>query len=293
MSCNGRLQLTALSSARHHHGAGEKRPPPRMVTDVATISEANSTEDSGSEQEENATTTTNNNAAPAATTTSTRSLDSAMNPRVTLNIGGQRFITYASTLSRHPGTLLSALSKGNPAYDSQSGGIFLWQESAALPLRSGPLPLRRAALPAQPVWTAGQERRLEFWGISEGKVAACCWRTFKEFEEEKRTLEELEEAFHGHRRMFQVLAGRRGPGVTSVVVNGWIRWKMQVLQFLEDPSSSRPAKVWRMYSYILQRKRPRHKAYMTCTPLSQPVLLSGTYIYIYIYIYNIYIYISV
>ena len=37
--------------------------------------------------------------------------------RVTLNIGGDVFVTTSKTLQAHPGTKLSSLTQGDPSYD--------------------------------------------------------------------------------------------------------------------------------------------------------------------------------
>ena len=216
-----------------HIERGKKQPEAHLDDNIAIVSNAGNVSNSDTDSCEVA------SLESASGVDSPQRAMGCTDNRVTLNIGGQYFTTYQSTIHSYPGTRLSSISRSDTAYDSASGEYFFDRNPRLFPYildfyRSGELHF--------PHCTCGTviQQELAFWGISDDKVATCCWRTYKEFEEEKRTLDELEEAFNGHKKMFR---GKDNYRIRGSLTNGWTKWKMDVLKFLEDPSSSKPAKV--------------------------------------------------
>ena len=81
---------------------------------------------------------------------------------------------------------------------------------------------------------------LEFWGLHETLIAPCCWKSFKFYEEEEKALEMLEKTFATETTKIASNPHNHQPNTLRYE---WTRWRRQVLSFLEDPHSSRAAKV--------------------------------------------------
>ncbi|CAL1528749.1 unnamed protein product, partial [Lymnaea stagnalis] len=83
------------------------------------------------------------------------------------------------------------------------------------------------------------QNELEFWGIEEVDIARCCWTQYNTWKTQCRSLEKLE-----YDRKFS----------TTQQVNEesscWIRYRSKIWTFLQDPGSSRKAKVYAWVSII-------------------------------------------
>ena len=169
----------------------------------------------------------------------------SMDTRMVLNVGGQRYVTRLSTLQRYPGTRLADLTRGDSSYDSQCGEYFFDRNPRMFPYI---LDFYRDGEIHFPHCMCGPfiKKELTYWNIPEDKISTCCWKTYKEFEDEKRTLDLLDQAFNGHRRMFikeqEKSQKYRGQ-------NNWTHWKMCILRFLEDPSYTKYSKVYIIFSH--------------------------------------------
>ena len=76
-------------------------------------------------------------------------------------------------------------------------------------------------------------QELEFWGLTELDIEPCCWGHYNRFKENKQTLAEIDDTF-----TFNVDADAFGKNPSP-----FIQFKKKVWIFLEDPTSSREAKV--------------------------------------------------
>ena len=171
-----------------------------------------------------------------------------MDNTVVLNIGGKRFTTLYSTLTKIPNSRLGRLTKHDSSYDVQAGEYFFDRNPRLFEHildcyrnknhnggdTSGELHMPHCAC------AAAIREELLFWALSESRLASCCWRRYQQFEEEERVVAMLHGALsnQAHYLLNEALEDKSG-----VSHSGWAKWRRDVLLFLEDPTSSAMAKV--------------------------------------------------
>ena len=151
------------------------------------------------------------------------------NERVRLNVGGQHFMTYRSTLERVPGSRLAKLDELDPFYDLTTGEYFFDRNaslfSSILDLyRTGELHFSHC------VCGPAIKKELQFWCISEETIADCCWRSYKTAEDEENTAQMIEKALT-----------EEAPTPREGFKFG--EWQHRVWCFVDRPLSSIPATV--------------------------------------------------
>ena len=129
--------------------------------------------------------------------------------RVVLNVGGERYMTYWSTLRTLPHTRLAKLSPDDPSYDADQGEYFFDRNPHLFPYildayREGELHF------PQCVCGPAVRQELAWWGLGEEILAPCCLQAVAEWEQTERTLDEISIAFCGGLDRERV--GCRGPG---------------------------------------------------------------------------------
>ena len=162
--------------------------------------------------------------------------DAGMVPqKVIISVGGQRFVTLASTLHRIPGTRLSLLTKSDPSYDPFCGEYFFDRNPK---LFGYILDFYRMGELHFPHTQCGPilKLELEYWQIPEEYIAPCCWKTYTQYDEERKTLQILEETFNGPRKQLEEQHALH-------VLSGCKKWRQDLWVFLEDPTSSKAAQV--------------------------------------------------
>ena len=82
-------------------------------------------------------------------------------------------------------------------------------------------------------------QELEFWGLTELDIEACCWGHYNRFKENKETLAAIDDSF----------TFKLDDDAFGVKPSQFMEWKKRVWIFLEDPNSSRAAKV--KYTYYV------------------------------------------
>ena len=75
-------------------------------------------------------------------------------------------------------------------------------------------------------------QELKFWGIEEHEIEACCWASYSKYTEHKETLQELDENF-----------AYVGDDAWADGKSKWHEFASKMWRFLEEPNSSRWAKV--------------------------------------------------
>ncbi|XP_076140020.1 voltage-gated potassium channel KCNC4-like [Alosa pseudoharengus] len=109
--------------------------------------------------------------------------------RVVINVGGVRHETYKSTLMSIPGTRLANLASDSQKH-STSEFFFDRDPGAFAPIlnyyRTGKL-----HCPAD-VCGKSFEEELSFWGVSETDVEPCCWKNFRQHQDEEEALAQFE-----------------------------------------------------------------------------------------------------
>lgn len=76
-------------------------------------------------------------------------------------------------------------------------------------------------------------QELEYWGLTELDIEPCCWGHYNRFKENKETLAAIDDSF-----TFQMDPDAFGNKPTR-----YTEFKKRVWIFLEDPASSKGAKV--------------------------------------------------
>ena len=155
---------------------------------------------------------------------------------ISLNVGGVHFRTQRDTAANVPGSLLSELDEKSPFFHAASGQYWfdrnpnLFQHILDL-YRYGELHFPHSL--CGPVI----KRELDFWGIDESHIAACCWNSYREFREQEETLKTLGTAFNDIDRF------KRRQKNTGAFMQACFNCRERVWYFLEDPRSSVFAQV--------------------------------------------------
>ena len=165
------------------------------------------------------------------------------NTKVYLNVGGKHFATHRNTLQKFPATRLAKLDELDPSYEYTTGEFFFDRSPKIFAsildwYRSGTLHFSHSL--CGPVIKA----ELNFWDVDDSYIAPCCWRAYKGYEDEKRTLAVLDKALDGD--LTQVPDEHaRPPGCTCPMSRRQRaqRWRSILWNFLDKPQSSRAAQV--------------------------------------------------
>ena len=78
-----------------------------------------------------------------------------------------------------------------------------------------------------------------YWNIEECDISPCCWNRYREFEAEKKIFERIERAFES--KTLNQYAADIAADVPAL--SKWNQWKKRIYLFLEEPMSSKAAKV--------------------------------------------------
>lgn len=82
---------------------------------------------------------------------------------------------------------------------------------------------------------------MEYWGLTELDIEPCCWGTYSKYKDHKETLAALDDNFTSS--FEPELYDENASSLTKFKIHAW--------QFLEEPSSSRCAKVSIiLYAYV-------------------------------------------
>ncbi|GFR75096.1 potassium voltage-gated channel protein Shaw [Elysia marginata] len=160
---------------------------------------------------------------------------------VILNVGGQTFETYRSTLRRLRTPIFDSDAALQRYFRRSHGDFFFDRDATAFSsvlnfLRTGEL-----HIPTNMCGPALQSE-LEFWGIEEVDIARCCWTQYNTWKTQCRSLEKLE-----YDRKFSTT--QQNNDVDSNA-SSWAKFRARVWTLLQDPSSSKLAKVYAWVSII-------------------------------------------
>ena len=159
------------------------------------------------------------------------------NARLIFNIGGQRHETFISTLKAVTGSRLHWIAENylllqhSPSFDPEKKEFFFDRNPTCF---AAILNYFRTGQLHYPTNVCGPmfECELKFWGIDEKQMESCCW-----------------EGYTANRDKNDKLKGFKGPlfhgEEEPIDFNGskWWKLRMNVWQILDDPFSSRVARV--------------------------------------------------
>ena len=153
-----------------------------------------------------------------------------MEETLVLNVGGTRHETFRATLQRLPLSRLARLTFEDPSYNNATKEFFFDRNPNIFThlldfYRTGELHFPHC------ICGPAIKTELKFWQIDEDKICACCWKSYREFEEEKATMEVIEKAFEEQTEDI------------NNIFHGTRNWRDKMWDFLENPRSSKSAKV--------------------------------------------------
>ena len=162
-----------------------------------------------------------------------------------INVGGVVFVTGKDTLDGLPNTRLSCLQETDANFNPATGEWFFDRNCFLFNFildfyRTGELHLPHN------VCGPSIRRELMFWQINENYIAPCCWNRYREFDQEKKIFEHIERAFES-KTLEESLAASASDLSTRT---RYQVWKRRIYLLLEEPMSSKAAKVSTYYMYV-------------------------------------------
>lgn len=181
--------------------------------------------------------------------------------KIIINVGGNRFETYKSTLRNIPDTRLAWIAESkadNPDYDPITGEYFFDRHPSMFLMILNYYRTGRLHIPADVCGPAFEEELL-FWGIDEKQIESCCWGNYSQHRDAQQTLVELkidsnfekndEESEYGDD--VGSTAGKFGITELEEKTSKWERIKPKLWAVLNNQSSSIAAKVSRNEKEII------------------------------------------
>ena len=150
---------------------------------------------------------------------------------VKLNVGGTKFYTKISTLQKHPETRLGQLNFQSQEYIAEKHFFFFDRNPELFNIildfyRNGSVHLPSG------ICSALTEIELEFWGIPFNNISECCRSNILNANNELETIKNIKDVFGNYDTS----------DVINVMNSKW-SYLHKLWLFLEEPVSSRPAKV--------------------------------------------------
>ena len=115
--------------------------------------------------------------------------------KIIINVGGQKHVTYRSTLRNIPDTRLSWLADGSAIhsadFDRETGEFYFDRHPTVF---SHILNYYRTGKLHVPYDVCGPlyEEELQFWGIDDSQVESCCWISYRQHRDAQDTLKDFE-----------------------------------------------------------------------------------------------------
>ncbi|KAK3606515.1 hypothetical protein CHS0354_041467 [Potamilus streckersoni] len=159
-----------------------------------------------------------------------------------LNVGGQVFETYKSTLKRLKTFRLNNENELMKHFREDRGDFFFDRDPLAFSvilnyLRHGEL--HPSTFMCGPVI----QREFQYWGIDELDIERCCWQPYSTWKTQTRSLEKLEYDRNQCTTQTDLTHDRYSK-------HCWRRCRAAVWTFLQKPTSSRAAKVYAWVSTL-------------------------------------------
>lgn len=167
--------------------------------------------------------------------------------KVTLNIGGKRFITRRSTLRNVPGTKLAELDPTDTDhYDQRRNEYFFDRNPAVFAFildyyRYGTMHIPRN------ICTRAIKDELNYWELKDGCISDCCRKFYFDTLDEFATYEMVKAEFY-------CLPTYVAPSPSNIKVTGtsaWTRFQEKAWVFIDNHESSFPAKIFAAIYYGL------------------------------------------
>lgn len=170
--------------------------------------------------------------------------------RITLNVGGQKHETYLSTIRNFPDTRLYWVVENVTKtidYHSEKIELFFDRHPGIFALvlnyyRTGKLHCPNDV--CGPLF----EEELAYWGIDEKDMEPCCWTTYIQHRDAENNLKSFNVAgFDGDREDEEQDNPKQndlnGNTTSNIVYTTWSKYQPKIWPILEEPRSSKAAKV--------------------------------------------------
>lgn len=160
-----------------------------------------------------------------------------MDDLIKINVGGSKFYAEKSSLVKYPATKLGNLDFGSRNYVSEKGYFFFNRNPEAFQMILDYYRFGSIHIPGS---LCGEivRRELTFWEIPVEAVAECCRSKFLKSEGKLETIQKISNAFGDKKNAHNINVDTK---------NKWLR---RIWLFLEEPSSSKAAKV-RLSQHVL------------------------------------------
>lgn len=163
--------------------------------------------------------------------------------RVKINVGGQVHETYKTTLKNIPDTRLSWITETTAQvdFDQESEEYFFDRHPAVF---AAVLNYYRTGKLHAPLDVCGPlyEEELGYWGIDDEQVESCCWLTYRQHRDAQDTLKSFEGIEFQNDFEDEDTFDMCEENV-NVRPGCWERYQPRIWSLMDDPQSSRLAKV--------------------------------------------------
>ncbi|OWF38737.1 potassium voltage-gated channel protein Shaw-like [Mizuhopecten yessoensis] len=161
---------------------------------------------------------------------------------VIFNVGGTRFETYKSTLKRQPDFALADENFLRKHFRKDVGDYFFDRDpdmfkSILNYLRTGEL-----HLPSN-ICGPAAKAELAFWKIQDDLIERCCWTDYNSWNATVNALNQLEHDRKGS--LLDSTESEEGEKTT------WTKWRPRLWMIINDPASSRTAKIYGWISLMV------------------------------------------
>ena len=170
--------------------------------------------------------------------------------RIKINVGGQIHETYKTTLTNIPDTRLSWITETTAQvdYDPESGEYFFDRHPAVF---AAVLNYYRTGKLHAPLDVCGPlyEEELGYWGIDDQQVESCCWLTYRQHRDAQETLKAFE-GIEFQNDFDEDDTFNMADEVVNESARFWERWQPKIWSLMDDPQSSKLAKVCNMLHFF-------------------------------------------
>ncbi|XP_052797376.1 potassium voltage-gated channel protein Shaw-like isoform X3 [Mya arenaria] len=161
---------------------------------------------------------------------------------VIINVGGQVFETFRSTLKRLRSCKLASEQEMMRHYRQEKGDFFFDRDPYAFNIIINYLRYGNLHLPTN-LCGPTLMREFEYWGIDEGDIERCCFQPYNTWKTQTKSLEKLEYDRKQSTTQTDLAQDRHSKSC-------WRRIRAVIWPFLQDPGSSRAAKIYAWVSII-------------------------------------------
>lgn len=165
--------------------------------------------------------------------------------RIIINVGGFRHETNISTLQNIPDTRLAWIAENYASSDEDGAKEYFFDRHPTAFAQV--LNFYRTGKLHCPTEMCGPmyEEELSFWGIDEKQMEPCCWGKYTQHREAEENLKAFVGPGFEDLRSPDSFSGQHlgSHGSLDEGLSRWKKWQPKIWEILEEPHSSKLAKV--------------------------------------------------